>query len=105
MHASDAALTAVLRTLVRATADARVPVVLRSHRPGQAEALARWLSAAHGSRRVVIASATARASITVRLPAHIAWPDCTEDLTGLARSVAGHHLSLMISHDPAGGER
>jgi hypothetical protein len=53
----------------------------------------------------VIASATARASITVRLPAHIAWPDCTEDLMGLARSVAGHHLSRMISHDPAGGER
>ncbi len=105
MRVSDAALTAVLRTLLRATADARVPVVLRSHRPGQAEALARWLSVAHGSRRVVIASATARAPITVRLPARVAWPVCTEDLTGLARSVAGHHLSPMISHDPDGGER
>jgi hypothetical protein len=105
MSPPDAALTAVLRTLVHATVDARVPVVLRSHRAAEAHALACWLTAVHGSRREVIASTTARGPVTVRLPARMSWQAGTEARAGLARSVAGHHLSLMISHDPDGGAR
>ena len=74
MQAPDAVVTAVFRTLVRATADARVPVVLRCRRPEQAQALAAWLNAAHGSGRLVIASACAPALIEVRLPARMQWP-------------------------------
>lgn len=74
MQAPDAVVIAVLRTLVRATADARVPVVLRTRRPEQAQALAAWLNAAHGSGRLVIASACAPALIEVRLPARMQWP-------------------------------
>ena len=105
MREPDAVLTAVLHTLIRATADPQQPVVLRSRHPAQAVALARWLSMAHGSRRIVIASTTARAPVTVRLPAHVPWPACTDALTGLARSAAGHHLSAMPLHDPDNGPR
>ncbi len=75
MQAPDAVVTAVLRTLVRATTDARVPVVLRSRRAGQAQRLAAWLTAAHGSRRIVIASTRTRAQIEVRLPVQMRWPE------------------------------
>ncbi len=105
MSPPDAVVTAVLRTLIRATVDARVVVVLRSHRPAQAHALACWLSAVHGSRRVVVASTTARAAVSVRLPARMAWPAGPDVGAGLARGAAGHHLSPMTSHDPDGGSR
>jgi hypothetical protein len=70
-----AAVRAVLATLVRATADARVPVVLRTQSVSQARELERWLARAHGSQRVVIASATASGVIEVRLPRRLVWPD------------------------------
>jgi hypothetical protein len=67
-------ITAVLSTLVRATVDAQTPVVLRTRRVEQARELAQWLEQAHGSRRVVIPSATASGAIEVRLPARMTWP-------------------------------
>lgn len=65
---------AVLSTLARATADARIPVILRSRSTVQADALERWLLAVHGSRRTVIASRTLPALIEVRLPVRWMWP-------------------------------
>lgn len=73
--ATHAAVQAVLSTLVRATADERIPVVLRTRRPEQARDLARWLSRAHGSARTVIASHSEAGLIEVRLPSRFDWPD------------------------------
>ncbi len=98
MTTPDAILLAVLRTLVRATADGSAPVVLRSRRPAQAAALARWLTQVHGSRRVVIASTTARAPVVVRLPARLARFSGVGSDAGLAPDAAGHHLSRMTRH-------
>ena len=74
MRYSEAAVAAVLATLVRATADARVPVVLRTRRASQASDLACWLERAHGGARVVVPSATLRGDIEVRLPLQMVWP-------------------------------
>ncbi len=74
MRYSEAAVTAVLATLVRATADARIPVVLRTRRASQATDLARWLERAHGGSRTVVPSVTLRGDIEVRLPRQMAWP-------------------------------
>jgi len=100
MHIAPAAVHAVFTTLVRATVDARSTVVLRAHRPGQAAALARWLTAAHGSERRVIASRHAPADVEVRLPAHLAWPPVPLGgrPLGLPAAVASAHLSHMNSH-------
>lgn len=73
--ATHAAVQAVLSTLVRATADGRIPVVLRTRRAEQARDLARWLSRAHGSDRTVIASHSESGLIEVRLPSRFDWPD------------------------------
>ena len=100
MPVPDAVLTAVLRTLVRATMDAHQPVVLRSRHQAQAEALAHWLAQAHGSRRTVIASTTARAPVEVRLPARMCWPRSMGALPTLAPHGAGHQLSLMTHYLP-----
>lgn len=105
METPDAVLTAVLRTLLRATVDAQQPVVLRSRHAAQAEALARWLSDAHGSRRIVIASITRRAPVEVRLPPRVTWPACTGGHPALAPDAARHHLSPMTLHEPDAGFR
>lgn len=73
--APAAAVHAVLSTLVRATIDGRIPVVLRTNDPEQARELGHWLMRTHGSERIVIASATASGLIEVRLPRHLDWPD------------------------------
>ncbi len=78
MPNNQAALTAVLTTVLRATADGATPIVLRTGRPEQAQALAGWLERMHGSRRVVIASRWARGPIQVQLPCRMRWPDCSE---------------------------
>jgi hypothetical protein len=100
MPVPDAVVTAVLRTLLRATVDAHQPVVLRSRHQAQAEDLARWLAQAHGSRRTVIASITARAPVEVRLPVRMRWPRSMDAALPLAPHGAGHHLSLMTHHLP-----
>jgi lauroyl/myristoyl acyltransferase len=100
MPVPDAVVTAVLRTLLRATVDAGQPVVLRSRHQAQAEALARWLAQAHGSRRTVIASTTARAPVEVRLPARMRWPRSMDTAPTLAPRGTGHQLSLMTHHLP-----
>lgn len=78
MRNNQAAVTAVLTTVLRATADAATPVVLRTVRPEQAQALAGWLERMHGSRRVVVASRWARGPIQVQLPCQMHWPDRSE---------------------------
>ncbi len=100
MPVPDAVLTAVLRTLLRATVDAHQPVVLRSQHQAQAEALARWLAQVHGSRRTVIASTTVRAPVEVRLPARMRWPRSMDAAPTLAPHGAGHQLSLMTHYLP-----
>jgi len=105
MTIPDAVLTAVLRTLVRATVDAHQPVVLRSRHHGQAEALARWLAQAHGSRRMVIASTTARAPVEVRLPVQMNWSRCPATAATLALHGVGDQLSVMPDHSPDCGTR
>jgi hypothetical protein len=108
MHATHAAVMAVLSTLVRATADPRVTVTFRTTSPGQAQELARWLAAAHGSPRQVIASgADVRgAEILLRLPRRMIWPvpaqspDCP-----LASRQAVGHLSGMNHLTPPAGAR
>jgi len=105
MTIPDAVLTAVLRTLVRATVDAHQPVVLRSRHHAQAEALAGWLAQAHGSRRRVIASSTARATVEVRLPAQMNWSRCTATAATLALQGVGDQLSVMTDHSPDCGTR
>lgn len=74
MHQGPAVITAVLSTLLRATVDAQIPIVLRTRRVAQAHELAAWLAASHGSGRVVIPSVTASGAIEVRLPARMVWP-------------------------------
>jgi len=74
MSPREVVVSAVLRTLLRATADRRTPVVLRSGRAAQGEALALWLGRAHGSPRNVVVSHTGPAEIEVRLPAKMVWP-------------------------------
>jgi hypothetical protein len=94
----DVVLGAVLATLVRATADARTPVVLRTRRPAQADELARWLTRAHGSRREVIAAPHGRGPIVVRLPARIDWPAIPPDeesIAALPAAAPAAHLSPM----------
>lgn len=87
----------MLATLARATADARIPVVLRSRRPEQARALAHWLAAVHGSDRTVIASGTAHGIIEVRLPARFPWHRVVHEemMTTLAAGASAAHLSGM----------
>ena len=105
MTIPDAVLTAVLRTLVRATVDAHQPVVLRSRHHAQAQALAGWLAQAHGSGRRVFASTTARAPVEVRLPAQMNWARCTATAATLALHGVGDQLSVMIHHLPDCGTR
>ncbi len=75
MRNNQAALTAVLTTVLRATADATLPVVLRTGRIDQARDLAGWLERMHGSRRRVIASRHARGPIQLSLPSQVDWPE------------------------------
>lgn len=108
MSFSQAVVTAVLRTLVRATVDERAHVVLRTRDTARAQALGRWLAQAHGSSRTVIASPTAHADVEVRLPVRMQWP-LPQTVTsrraerGLAGAVPVFHLSGMspspLSHD------
>ena len=106
MRAHDAVVTAVLSTLLRATADARTPVVLRSRRAEQARDLAQWLEAAHGSARTVRMATAGPALIEVRLPARVVWPRVTpamqrhdESSATLAAAASAAHFSPM-THDP-----
>jgi hypothetical protein len=107
MMPSEAAIRAVLATLARATADARVPVVLRSRRPDQARDLARWLEAVHGSHRTVIASGTVRGLIEVRLPAQFRWRRAVDEemMTTLAAIGSAPHLSGMTYDTTQTGAR
>ncbi|MES3032687.1 MAG: hypothetical protein V4813_01675 [Gemmatimonadota bacterium] len=73
MSAPDAVITAVFRTLYRATVDTRATVVVRSGGERQARAVSQWLERAHGSRRTVIASRTAGGDVVLRLPASLSW--------------------------------
>ncbi len=105
MPVDDAVVTAVLTTLLRATADARTPVVLRSRREEQARELSRWLSAAHGSTRTVTLAMAGPAEIEVRLPARLVWPHVKpslrrhdESIAGLAAAAPATHYSPM-AHD------
>lgn len=98
MPSSQAVVTAVLRTLVRATVDERALVVLRTRDAVRARALGGWLALAHGSSRTVIASPTARGDIEVRLPARMTWPApiaVTGHQTG--RSLAGVVPTFRLS--------
>lgn len=102
----NAILNAVLATVVRATADRRIPVVLRTRQPERARELARWLRAAHGSDRTVIASATARGLIEVRLPRRFDWPHLgarEELIAALAATASVTHLSSMAHSSSPGG--
>ena len=105
MHIAPAAVHAVFATLVRATVDHRTTVVLRAPRPAQAAALARWLTAAHGSQRLVIASRHTPAEVEVRLPARLVWPPVPRggQPVALPQPLAAAHLSSMSSlslHEP-----
>jgi hypothetical protein len=106
MRADDAVVTAVLATLLRATVDARTPVVLRSRRAAQARELSRWLAAAHGSARTVVIASAGPSVIEVRLPARLVWPRVTpalrrddDSIAGLAAARPAAHYSPM-AHDP-----
>lgn len=104
MPPSQAVVTAVLRTLVRATVDERALVVLRTADPVRARALGGWLALAHGSSRTVIASPIARGDVEVRLPARMTWPAPIvvtphHAERGIAGVVLDFHLSGM-SHPP-----
>lgn len=99
MPTPDAALLAVLRTLVRATADQRTPVTLRTGDPARAAALARWLAAAHGSPRTVLAARAGHAEIEVRLPRRTRLP-VPPPLLPLPPA---HHLSRMSRSTPPAG--
>ena len=95
----DAAVIAVLRTLVRATADQRTPVTLRTRDARLAAALADWLAVVHGSGRIVRADLRAAAEIEVRLPRRMQWPlppgPAPTGHDGVPPAPAGHHLSRM----------
>ena len=106
MSSSQAVVTAVLHTLVRATVDARARIVLRTRDVARAQALGRWLAQAHGSSRTVIASPTAHADVEVRLPVRMQWPLPQSVASRRAgRSIAGVvpavHLSGMSSPPPS----
>jgi hypothetical protein len=106
MHATHAAVMAVLSTLVRATADPRVTVTFRTTSPGQAHELARWLAAAHGSPRRVIASGedVRSAEILVRLPRRMIWP-VPPQAPGrplATRQAVGHLSGMNHVTSPAG---
>ena len=117
MRADDAVVTAVLSTLLRATADARTPVVLRSRRVAQARELSRWLAAAHGSARTVVLASSAApaespAEIEVRLPARIVWPSVMpalrrddESVATLAAAPPAAHYSPMAHAPMSDGTR
>ncbi len=112
MHADDAVVTAVLTTLLRATADPRTPVVLRSGRAEQARALAMWLADAHGSARTVTLDRIGSAAIEVRLPARLVWPRVTpalrrhdESIAGLAVAAPAAQYSHMAHAPMADGAR
>lgn len=110
MPSNQAVVTAVLRTLVRATLDERALVVLRTRDAVRARELGGWLAMAHGSSRRVIASPTARGEIEVRLPRQMQWPLPVSvageptDRRGLADVASMLHLSGMphpqTSHAP-----
>ena len=109
---THAAVQAVLSTLVRATADRRIPVVLRTRRPEQARDLALWLARAHGSERTVIASHSATGLIEVRLPRRLDWPEPyggqatdEESIAALPAVASGAHLSRMAHPSSPGGIR
>ncbi|MCC7053459.1 MAG: hypothetical protein IT355_09335 [Gemmatimonadaceae bacterium] len=102
MPRPDAALLAVLGTLLRATADGRTPVTLRTRDPAQAAALSQWLSEAHGSRRTVRIAVRGPAAIEVRLPRRVAWPAPQAARPALAAPGSARHLSSMpdtFQHD------
>jgi hypothetical protein len=103
----DAALAAVFATLLRATADPATPVLLRTRRPDAARALEQWLTRAHGSGRTVIASATGRGMIEVRLPARLRWTDLLHENTIADLAAAGSpaHYSPMAHHTSPAGSR
>jgi hypothetical protein len=107
MRYSEAVVSAVLATLLRATVDAGVPVVLRTRRAAQAHDLARWLERAHGSRRTVVLSARERGLIEVRLPARMVWPPVPSNLGRCPSALAGRdpvaHLSAMPSFPSSAG--
>jgi len=110
MQSSQAVVIAVLRTLVRATADERAQVVLRTRDPVRARALGGWLALAHGSSRTVLASPTARGDIEVRLPARMVWPvpiavTAHQTDRGLAGDVPTFHLSGMSQPQTSHGPR
>jgi hypothetical protein len=100
----DAILSAVLTTLARATVDARVPVILHSRSLEQARALEHWLTAVHGSRRIVVTAAPrqrrTQTEIEVRLPARMAWPAPSQHLSAMAQ-----HTSLQLAAPFAPGTR
>ena len=106
MSFSQAVVTAVLRTLVRATVDERAHVVLRTRDAARAQALGCWLAQAHGSSRTVIASPTAHADVEVRLPVRMQWPlpqtvSTRRAERGLAGAVPAFHLSGMSPLPPS----
>jgi len=105
MRYSEAVVAAVLATLIRATVDADVPVVLRTRRASQARDLACWLERVHGGTRTVVPSVTQRGDIEVRLPLQMAWP-AVEYRAGdghppLATPPPVAHLSAMTSPSPS----
>jgi hypothetical protein len=112
MRGDDTVLTAVLSTLLQATADRRAAVVLRSRRSEQARELARWLARAHGSPRTVIASTAVRGEIEVRLPARVPWADVRiawakdeKMIAAMAAVATAEQLSSMTDRFPAAGAR
>ena len=106
MSFSQAAVTAVFRTLVRATVDERAHVVLRTRDAARAQALGCWLAQAHGSSRTVIASPTAYADVEVRLPVRMQWPlpqtvSTRRAERGFAGAVPASYLSGMSPLPPS----
>lgn len=99
MSASPAVLSAVLSTLIRATADPATPIVVcgAAQDPQRLRDLARWLHRVHGAPRVVVAGRRgATGVITVCLPALDAWPDpATIPRHPSHPPVAPGHLSPM----------
>ena len=82
--------------------------MLRTRHPRQAHDLARWLARAHGTDRIVIASATAAGLIEVRLPRHLEWPDPRtheESIAALPAVASDAHLSHMDHLSSPGGIR
>jgi hypothetical protein len=109
MRNNHAAVTAVLTTVLRATADGAMPIVLRTGRPEQAQALAGWLERMHGSRRVVVASRWASGPIQVQLPRRMRWPDRSElafpAAVPLAPTRPPVQFTAMLTAPPTTGRR